>query len=515
MPETRLGGVRLALIVAMAAGTLGLGLGGSGRLTYHEAFVAQGAREMIARGDVLVPTIGGRPWLEKPPMVWWLVALAGRIAGGVSESAARAPSALAATALALGVATLAARRFGATAGGLAGLVQASTSWTVMRGRLAEADMLLACLVTWTVVAFDRSRGEPEGKRPWRWVFFAGLGLTALAKGIGFGAAMVGASVAVIVAWDRDRESLHRLRFWPGWALAGTVAMTWPVLTALRHPSVLGLWTLHVTDRLASRPEHFAGGPWWQYGPALLVQALPWTPLALLGAGPSLVRAFAGRGRGGGDRLLWAWAVAPVVLLSLATVKNAHYAIHALPPWSIWAALGLMQLGERLRRRGWTPDRIRRGAWIGFAGVGLAIGLGFATLGPRFDRRGVEWAFYEDAARLLRPGEPLALLYDDWDRDPDPTPFGPVPHDLAVRLYYLDRPACWRLGVESLADRPPSPSRDAFAVIGRDRDLPGLRRLGRVETVARGPATRFDRTYTLFRITPGEWNLAAKARVRKE
>ncbi len=42
MPETRLGGVRLAMIVAMAAGTLGLGLGGSGRLTYHEAFVAQG-----------------------------------------------------------------------------------------------------------------------------------------------------------------------------------------------------------------------------------------------------------------------------------------------------------------------------------------------------------------------------------------------------------------------------------------------------------------------------------------
>ena len=297
-------------------------------------------------------------------MAWWLVALAGRIAGGVSEAAARAPSALAATALALGVATLAARRFGATAGGLAGLVQASTSWTVMRGRLAEADMLLACLITWTLVAFDRSRGEPEGRRPWRWAFFAGLGLTALAKGIGFGAVMVGASVALIVAWDRDREALRRLRFWPGWALAATVALTWPVLTALRHPSVLGLWTLHVTDRLASRPEHFAGGPWWQYGPALLVQALPWTPLALLGAGPSLVRAFAGRGRGGGDRLLWAWAVAPVVLLSLATVKNAHYAIHALPPWSIWAALGLMQArraaaSTRLDARSGPSGRVDR------------------------------------------------------------------------------------------------------------------------------------------------------------
>ena len=47
-----------------------------------------------------------------------------------------------------------------------------------------------------------------------------------------------------------------------------------------------------------------------------------------------------------------------------------------------------------------------------------------------------------AARLrrARPGEPLALLYDDWDRAPYPTPFGPVPHDLAVRLHLAERAA---------------------------------------------------------------------------
>jgi hypothetical protein len=38
------------------------------------------------------------------------------------------------------------------------------------------------------------------------------------------------------------------------------------------------------------------------------------------------------------------------------------------------------------------------------------------------------------------------------------------------------------------------------VIGRDRDLPDLVRLGHVEVLARGPAFRRDRTYTLFRIT---------------
>src|SRR5262249_29868910 len=127
-----------------------------------------------------------------------------------------------------------------------------------------------------------------------------------------------------------------------------------------------------------------------------------------------------------DRLLCAWAIAPVALLSLATVKNAHYIIHALAPWSIWAALSLVRLGARLERRGWPAQRPQPPTCLVFGGLGLAWALIFVVLGPWLDRRGqgAEWAFYEAAGRCLKPGEPLALLYDDWDRLPYPTPFGP-------------------------------------------------------------------------------------------
>jgi 4-amino-4-deoxy-L-arabinose transferase-like glycosyltransferase len=145
MLETRLGRFRLASIVGLSALTLGIGLGGSGRLTYHEAIVAQGACEMIANGTFLVPTIDGQPWLEKPPLAHWLVAGLGVLAGGVNEVVARVPSAVAATLLAVGI------------GLLAGLIQATTFWFVVRGRLADADILLACLVTWLMVVFDRLR----------------------------------------------------------------------------------------------------------------------------------------------------------------------------------------------------------------------------------------------------------------------------------------------------------------------------------------------------------------------
>jgi hypothetical protein len=263
----------------------------------------------------------------------------------------------------------------------------------------------------------------------------------------------------------------------------------------------------------------------------------------------------------GDRLLWAWSAAPLALLAMATVKNAHYGIAAQVPWSIWAALGLARWGGRLRRRGATPDRLRRRALGGFAALGLAYGLGFWLLGPWLDRRGVEWAFYESAARQVPAAAPLVLLYDDWDRNPYESPFGAFPHDLAVRLFYLRRPVSWHFnpvgnpesgmgnpesgirnlepGIRNLESgignessqrhapirtpgtgssmggskgpgRIPAPGSrlpNPLYVIGRDRDRPALERLGPVAVLARGPSARWDRTFTLFRVatepsTPG-------------
>jgi hypothetical protein len=343
-----------------------------------------------------------------------------------------------------------------------------------------------------------SESKLSHSRVAQWAFFAILGLTSLVKGLGFGAVLAGSAILVVLIWDRDRSALKALLSPQGWLLSGVLALTWPVLVAIRLPAAVSLWTLHVTDRMASHPEVFIGGPWWQYGPAVLGQALPWTPLALLGAWPSLIRAI--RERSGVDRLLWAWALMPILVLSTATVKNAHYAIHALPPLAIWAAVGLARVGFRLnRRRGWSTGSLKLGAAVLFVGLGLACGLGHLTLGPRFDHRGTEWGWTARVGRELDPKLPLVFLYEDWDRKPYPTPFGPVPHDWAVRLYYLERSASWRQGVEDLAARPPVSG--TYALVGRDRDLPALRKLGQVETVISGPADRFDREFRVFRIRP--------------
>lgn len=481
-----------AWIVVVAAVAAGANLGGAGRLSYHEAIVAQGAREMIARGERLVPTLDGLPWLEKPPLLHFLVMATDSLRPLVGpEAAARLPSAAAAVFVALGVGALASHRFGRRIGRIAGLSQATTLWTVVHGRLSESDILLAALVVGTMLAFDRLRDEGPDFRRWRWAFFALLGGTSLAKGIGFGAVLVLATLAVFLVWERRWGLLRRLIHPPGILLALGIALAWPVAVGLRYPPALDVWTLHIADRLAGRSRHFAGEGGMEYALSFFWQTLPWTPLSLLGAWHVWKRP---RRICGTHALLLAWGVVPAVLVSLASTRNAHYLIYALPPWSIWGALGLSRLLDRARLRGVDDRCIRRREGVIFAVVAASIGVGIGVFGPRHDRRGVEWEFYARAGLVAEPNAPLILLYDDWDRLPYPTPFGPVPHDLAVRLFYLDRPATW-------TDRLPSslPSSSA-SIIARSRDLPALRRLGRVEPLLQGPSSRWDRTFCLYRVT---------------
>src|SRR5208283_4689705 len=175
-------------------------------------------------------------------------------------------------------------------------------------------------------------------------------------------ALVLSVIMLLFFWDRGQLTKDRLWFPAGWIIVAVVASAWPLVMIAEHGfKVVGLWAMHISARLSARTGHgtFAGEPWREYGLNILAEALPWTPLALIGAWQPFNRALRGyscktnRQRGSNpearqvtsDRLLCSWAIGPLVLVSLASARNAHYAIYALVPWSIWAALGVAQLGS--------------------------------------------------------------------------------------------------------------------------------------------------------------------------
>jgi len=119
---------RQAFLVALAASLLisFTGVFDHALWTPDEPRDAEVGREMLMSGDFVVPTLAGKPFLEKPPLYWW--AMAGMChLFGVSDGVARSTSALAAVITLLLVFDVARRIANPFAGLMATIVTATMS----------------------------------------------------------------------------------------------------------------------------------------------------------------------------------------------------------------------------------------------------------------------------------------------------------------------------------------------------------------------------------------------------
>src|SRR5271163_3945897 len=148
------------LLVAFCGFLFFYGLGAFGLLGADEPRYAQVAREMLGRSDWITPTLQGKPWLEKPVLYYWEAMLSFR-AAGVSDWAARVPSAVDAAMLIVAVYFF-LRRFRPGSELDGALIAASCAGVVGFARAAATDMpLAACfsiaLLGWYAWRESRSR----------------------------------------------------------------------------------------------------------------------------------------------------------------------------------------------------------------------------------------------------------------------------------------------------------------------------------------------------------------------
>lgn len=350
---------RSAVIIAVYGATLLLVRFGPGwALTYHEAFYCEPAREFLLTGDWVAPRIGGVLSWQKPPLALWATAGSMALFGTEAEWAVRLPALLATLANALLVAALAARWHGDRVGRLAGLIQLTTVYGLIQGRLAEPDMFLCATVTAAFAAFawdvvPRPDGAAPSRRRWLpLAFFGVVGLSLLTKGP-IGPVFIAGGAGLDAILTRDRRSWRFLLDPVGWLVMLAVALPWYAAGYLRDPSG---FTRFLFVNVVQRFRGGVGGPTdaeasWYYLYTVPVLLLPWTPLALFGW-------FADRGRGDRPvalrRLLSCWFVVGLGVISAASWKAKHYAIPVLPPLTVFAALGL----NRALACAWRPRATR-------------------------------------------------------------------------------------------------------------------------------------------------------------
>src|SRR5262249_32842383 len=157
-------------------------LGAIGFVGPDEPRYAWVARDMAETGDRITPRLYGKPWFEKPPLYYWFAAVSFRLFG-VSEAAARLPSAVAALLATLALAWLAWRLYGSeTARWLLILLPTSVGM-IGFSHAASTDMLFAATLTLALVsacAVLRLVQAPLRLASLLFGFF--LGLAVLAKG---------------------------------------------------------------------------------------------------------------------------------------------------------------------------------------------------------------------------------------------------------------------------------------------------------------------------------------------
>ena len=129
---------------------------------------AEASREMIERGDYVVPRFNNQLRLDKPPLAYWAQVASYRIFGQ-NDFAARFPSAAAAALVALSILGWGTRLGGERVGWWAAIVFMLSLQTFVHAKAAVADMWLVLFVTtahWAGYELLRdSLTNDDGKRP--------------------------------------------------------------------------------------------------------------------------------------------------------------------------------------------------------------------------------------------------------------------------------------------------------------------------------------------------------------
>lgn len=357
---------QLLALVAIAACLFFIGLGRLPLLEPDEGRNAEVAREMLALHDWITPHYDTLPYLDKPAVFFWLVAGSFRLLG-LSEMAARLPSALAALGTVLLTWLLGRRMFDERCAWLAGVIFATSPLVMVFARVVIFDMPLTFLVTLTLTAFWLSRAADRPRRDLDCLMFAAAGLATITKGpVGFILPLL--TILVYAALQRKFSEMRRLAWPPGILLFLAVSLPWFIAVSVRNPDFprYAFWNeslLRFTTGHAHR-----GGSFFYYVPVFLAGFLPWS-FPLLFAGINHIR--------GWKRLrepcaaprafLLAWALVTFVFFSISQSKLPAYFLPAIP------ALALL-LSEIWSREVNCDSPGRRPDWL-TAGFAVLIALG--------------------------------------------------------------------------------------------------------------------------------------------
>ncbi len=239
------------------------------------------AGKMFLNGDFITPYLNFEPFLEKPPLFYWLIVLLYKLTGSTSEFISRFPTALSCT-----VIFFATYFFGKIAVGskILGLVSAfillSSIWIVLFSHIAILDMGFTALCTLSIYSaiitlFDV---KEENKKYFWYLAYFFMGLSVLQKGL------IGIIIPIMVtaltflAFRRGKELFKPSFIIPGVIIFLIVALPWHIAAYIANGDIF-IQDYFVKHHFARFLNSSLGinrkQPFLFYIPVLLIAFIPW------------------------------------------------------------------------------------------------------------------------------------------------------------------------------------------------------------------------------------------------
>jgi 4-amino-4-deoxy-L-arabinose transferase-like glycosyltransferase len=244
---------------------------------------AEAAREILLRHDWVTLHVNGIRYLEKAPLLYWMMAASFKVFG-VHDWSARLPLALGVLLLIYSVYFVGRRAFGESAGFYAALSSSLALGPYIFTRFLIPDILVGL---WLVLSLGFFVFTFEGNRPPRWACWGlavSCALNVLTKGL-IGLVFPLAAIGLYLLLTKQLAHLFRMRVASSSLFFLTIAAPWHILAGLRNPTqgnVRGFFWFYFVNEHVLRyinkrtPRDYDTVPLVLFWGLVLVWLFPWS-----------------------------------------------------------------------------------------------------------------------------------------------------------------------------------------------------------------------------------------------
>lgn len=250
-----------------------------------DATHSEAAREMYRTGDWVTLHVDGIRYLEKAPLLYWLIVSSYHLFD-ISEASTRLPLTLTMLLTVLLAGDWARRAFGDRAGVLAALFVTTSVGFYLFTRITIPEALLSFFISLSFFCFIGALNSPAPQARWFWyAAYASLALAVLTKGL-LSLVVVGGTAFLFLLFTGQWRRWREFRIFSGTLLLLAIAAPWHLLAGFRNHGFFWFYFVneHFLRFLGKRyPKDYNKLPALAYWSLHFVWLFPWslfTPLVI-------------------------------------------------------------------------------------------------------------------------------------------------------------------------------------------------------------------------------------------